>query len=180
MSESAIRTEIKTILNGITGIGKVHDYERFAVDERKFLDFFKDTSSGKIFGWEITRDNIKTEKITQKFKFTHGFVIKGYYGLQDSSASEIFFQAVVDAILIKFIGTNITGTEGFIKPQSPVIQARMFGGVLCHYSEIKFDVIEIVEKISDETVTDLLTIGLNYYLKPGDDTADGTDVATLA
>lgn len=34
-------------------------------------------------------------------------------------------------------------------------------------------------RMSDEQVADLLQIGLNYYLKPGDDTADASDLLTL-
>lgn len=33
---------------------------------------------------------------------------------------------------------------------------------------------------SDEVVTDLIRVGLSYYLKPGDDTADTTDTVILA
>lgn len=38
----------------------------------------------------------------------------------------------------------------------------------------------VVEKLDDEAAVDLLTVGLNYYLKPGDDTADASDTVTLA
>jgi hypothetical protein len=34
-------------------------------------------------------------------------------------------------------------------------------------------------KQSDETVTDLLTVGLSYLFKPGDDTADAGDMVSL-
>jgi hypothetical protein len=33
---------------------------------------------------------------------------------------------------------------------------------------------------SDEEVDDLLRVGFNYYLKPGDDTADASDLLTLS
>jgi hypothetical protein len=38
----------------------------------------------------------------------------------------------------------------------------------------------IITRVDDEAVTDLLTIGLQYYLKPGDDTADAGDTVTLS
>lgn len=37
-----------------------------------------------------------------------------------------------------------------------------------------------MHKISDEAVTDLLVVGLNYYLKPGDDVVDASDTVTLS
>lgn len=36
-----------------------------------------------------------------------------------------------------------------------------------------------VEKMTDETLGDLLEIGLNYYLKPGDDESDATDIIRI-
>lgn len=36
-----------------------------------------------------------------------------------------------------------------------------------------------IERLDDEAVTDLLRVGLNYYLKPGDAVADATDTVTL-
>jgi len=46
--------------------------------------------------------------------------------------------------------------------------------------QIEFETGFIVELLSDEQVSDLLKIGLNYYLKPGDDTADASDLVTLS
>ncbi|KAF0145114.1 MAG: cytoplasmic protein [Nitrospirae bacterium] len=36
-----------------------------------------------------------------------------------------------------------------------------------------------IEPVSDEVVTDLLKVGLDYYLKPGDETKDASDEVTL-
>ena len=36
-----------------------------------------------------------------------------------------------------------------------------------------------ITKLSDEETTDLLRVGLNYYLKPGDNVADASDQLTL-
>lgn len=37
----------------------------------------------------------------------------------------------------------------------------------------------VIAKLDDEVVADLLTVGLNYYLKPGDDIIDASDELTL-
>jgi hypothetical protein len=37
----------------------------------------------------------------------------------------------------------------------------------------------VITKLDDEAVADLLTVGLNYYLKPGDDVVDASDTVTL-
>lgn len=36
----------------------------------------------------------------------------------------------------------------------------------------------IIEMVDDEAVTDLLTVGLNYYLTPGDDVVDAVDIVS--
>lgn len=46
--------------------------------------------------------------------------------------------------------------------------------------QIEFETGFIINKLSDEAITDLLTIGLNYYLKPGDAVVDATDEVTLS
>jgi hypothetical protein len=38
----------------------------------------------------------------------------------------------------------------------------------------------VISRLDDEATVDLLRVGLNYYLKPGDDTADASDTITLA
>lgn len=179
MSDSTLRAQLKNIMSGITGVGKVHDYERFTADTAKFLSFFKDETSKKIFGWEMTREGVKHERITQKIKATHSFVIKGYYGLKDDAATEKTFNAVVDLIGQAFIDTKIPGSQGHSLPQVSTIGARSFGGVLCHYAEIRLDVSEIVEVTPEAGVADLLTVGLDYYLKPGDNNGDAADTVTL-
>lgn len=179
MSESALRSEIKTILSGIAAIGVVHDYERWAAEDAAFLNLFKDPASGKIFGWEITRAGARIERVTQKYKVTHRFVLKGYYGIKDSAGSEKLFNAVVETIAMKILSTKITGSQGEVLPQVDKLEPRVFSGILCHCAEIRLDVAEIVEKVSTEVLTDLLKVGLDYYLKPGDDASDASDIVTL-
>lgn len=179
MSESAIRTGIKGALAGITGVGRVHDYERWTADSAQFLALFQDAASKKIFGWEITRTGAKVEKPTQKFKVTHAYVLKGYYAVSDAAKSEKLFNAVIEAIVSKFISNHLAGTQGICLPQVGIIEFRMFGNVLCHYAEIRLDVAEIVERVSDEQLTDLLKVGLDYYLKAGDETADVTEIVSI-
>ena len=59
MSLSAIRDEIETILGGVSGMGTVHDYERWANNWSDFLTLYQDDND-RINGWSITRR--KTEE----------------------------------------------------------------------------------------------------------------------
>lgn len=180
MSDLSLRAQLKTMLSSVPGTGKIHDYERFnAADWNKFIELFKDEPSSKVYGWEITREGVKVEKATGGHKkVTHAIVLKGYYGLQDAAATEKIFNAVIDLILQKFIDNKIPGTQGHSLPKVGPIQARMYGGVLCHYAEIRMVVAEIWGE-TEEVAVDLETIGFEYYLKPGDDIVDAEDILTL-
>jgi len=175
MSETLIRTGIKNLLEAITGVGKVHDYERFTMRPEEFLLLFKDATSNKIIGWEITRTGADVERVTSnKFKILHHFVIKGYYGLQDSSASEKLFNAVVELIIAKLINNPIADTQGLAIPQVKTINAQVFGDHLCHHAEIEYSVREIIT-LDEETLEDLVKVNLKYYIQ---DPATAGDVET--
>ena len=37
----------------------------------------------------------------------------------------------------------------------------------------------MIDAVSDEVISNLLKVGFDYYLKPGDDVTDASDVVTL-
>ena len=149
MNLPAIREQIKVILAGVAGIGVIHDYERWATDWNKFLDHYKD-AGGRINGWTITRDATPERWLTNiDYERVFEMVIRGYYGLQDAAASEILFQDLIESICDEFRGNDtlngtcettcpefggMTGKSGI---QVIIVEPRMFGGVLCHYCELR-------------------------------------------
>ncbi len=180
MSDSALRTAIKTLLDEVTGIGKVHKYDRRSSEDSKFLALFQDETSKKIFGWEIAKDGFRLEKVSQKYKLTHNFVLKGYYGLQDAAETEITFNAVIDLVILKFVTKKVSGAEGHPVPQAGRTVPKLFGSVLCHTVDINLPVAELIEATEEQGLEDLLKLGIDYYLKPGDDTKDASDTVTLS
>ncbi len=183
MSDAILRANIKTKLETVSGIGIVYDYERFAADDGRFIELFKH-SNGKIMGWEITRNAVpKIEPRGGKFRVTHAYLIKGYYGLRDADRSEVAMNVIVDAVLLTFMSAKTTGAASHTLPRVNTIHARTFGQVLCHYAEIAIDVPEIVEKTCTETIADLYRLGLNYYLQPehpvDGEVIDATDVVIV-
>ena len=151
MSESAIRAQIYSILNNVTNAGKVYDYERWAADWEKFISLFKATISGsdQIRGWEIGRQSMAEKNAgvgggSAGNEKTHTFVIHGYLGLNDAGATEKTFNSLIEAVGDAF-RTNLTlnGScwgHGFI--QVRIVEARMFGSVICHYAELSLEVWE--------------------------------------
>lgn len=180
MSDATLRESIKTLVSSVAGVGRVHDYERWTADSTQFLALFQDPATKKVFGWEITRNSIpQVERIGRKYKITSSYSIKGYYAVNDAAATEKTFQAIIDAIIAALL-TGIPGTEGTPLPNVPVIDFRTFGSVLCHHAEIRIDnVAEVITPATGETITDLLTVGLNYYLQPDDAVSDAADVVDL-
>ena len=144
MSLVNIRTEIKTILSAVDGIGVVHDYVRWANEWSKFLDLFKD-SNNKVNGWMISRISTPSKRDNMStLKRRHLFRMEGFYGLQDSSATEIVFQGVVEDIQDAFDSQYSLGGHALNSGpvQVIIIENRVFGKVLCHYARLEYEVEE--------------------------------------
>jgi len=144
MSLADIREQIRTILSGVAGIGVIHEYERLAVDLKKFLDLFKDPD-GRVNGWQFTRISTPSDRNTMPTLHRHHlFRLRGIYGLRDEEATELTFQDMVEAIQNAFDSEySLNGTVLNSGPvQVRVVENRMFGNVLCHYAELELIVIE--------------------------------------
>lgn len=170
MSLAAIRTEYKNILlaakpikigpghfkfgdaarfmDGLS-VGAVYDYERWTADWSKFLTLFKDSVSGKINGWTITREkSAEIFIVGSGSERRHTFVIRGYMGLQDSIGSEKTFQDLIEAICDIFRPyTTLNGKVDQVEAplQVDLVEPRMVGGTLCHYCELR--------QVAQETLT---------------------------
>lgn len=180
MSEATIRAAIKARLDALCqAIGRVHDYERWANDPAKFLALFQDSETKKVFGWEIIRAGFTVRKAAMnRWKISHRFLIRGYYGLSDANETEKAVNALADMIVFDLSLTPISGTERDQLPQGTV-QTRIFGHVLCHVVEIVLpEVTEMIVPAEEENV-DLLRVGLNYYLQPDDGEVDASDLVEL-
>ncbi len=151
MSETAIRTQIAAVVNGVTNVGKVYDYERWAPDWGTFISLFKTTISGvaQIRGWEIGRRGFSEKQAAIGGEYgqnekRHEYLIRGYMGVDDSAATEKTFNALIEAIS-DALRNNWTLNGSALNHewlQAPVIEARMFGSVLCHYCELTLAVCE--------------------------------------
>ncbi len=148
MSETAIRAKIKSIMDTVTDIGKVHDYERWTADWSQFLNLFKANIGGKdqIRGWEILRKSAPAEYIDNVEEMTkHLFIVRGYMGVQDASATEKTFNVLIEAVRAKF-RFNFT-LDGLCELAGPVsvdlVEVRSFGGTLCHYCELSLPAQEL-------------------------------------
>ena len=185
MNEQDLRNSIKNVLMGITGIGQVYDYERFARDWSTFLAFFKNPAMNPpvILGWEITKNGIGITKVAQKFRLSHNFVIKGYLGVNDAGKSDVLFNALILVIVQALLDAKLPGPGGsaIAMPQVDRIEPREFGAVLCHYAEIRYSLWDDTD-LTPEQAVDFLRVTLDYYLAghSEDGTPDAEDDVTLA
>jgi len=147
-----ILAQIKTYLLTVTGIGNVHDYNRNFKNITDFNSGFKSSTADVICGWWISRER-SAETGQEEIGYNqrrHTFVIRGIYSYDDASASEKTFQALVESVCDVFRDVHTMNGTAF--DSSPVnvdlVDIRMIGKgdgeVMCHYAELRIDVVEIL------------------------------------
>lgn len=99
MSEATIRAAIKTTLEGVPGIGVVHDRMRDVRTLASFLELIT-TPAGAVNGWMFSRNSVPVARYqTLGDPGTYSYRLLGLYEFDDANGSEYIFQALVDAII---------------------------------------------------------------------------------
>lgn len=117
MSEATVRAQIKSTLEGVSGMGAVHDYYRQSRSVAKFLELIR--SDGMVNGCMIRRRKTSTTRDTvATLKRSHHFWISFIYEMDDANASEVTFQALLEAVYTAFksditIGDTCINSEPF-------------------------------------------------------------------
>ena len=149
MSLDTIRAAIKAKLSGVTGIGRVHDYERFAKDAAQFLALYKDGADGRIRGWWF--DRVGTREIdsgTVTVRRVHTWRITGYLGLDDADATAKSLQDLAESIGAAFRadrtqGGTVLDIRDMTVEDAPsgiqidAVEAVYFAGMLCHRAQLR-------------------------------------------
>ena len=138
-----IKAALKTILEGVTDMGKVHDRLRYTNDPPVFKEFYWDADKEIINGWEITRTAyapiLSTSALIKK---VHVMRLRGYYSMKDSIDTENKFQTIVDGV-VDALHSNISYAnawdriEGMEGAQAVDIGVESFAGYLCHYADVE-------------------------------------------
>jgi len=133
MSEVLIRAQIKTELEKVSGIGVVHTYERYSRSLAELFELM--TKSSKINGWMIHRASTDSKRETLPLVDRyHTFKITAIYELDDAAASEVTFQAILDAIFEAFKSKNtLNGTALDSEPINiDSVETEEYGNRLFH------------------------------------------------
>jgi hypothetical protein len=147
-----IRPLIKEILDGVEGVGRVHDFTRHAAFWDKYLQEF--IHEGIVNTWEFTRiampnqfDDIGSRQIVGCiFRREHMVRITGRYGLSEGAKSEHTFQDLADGVAEAFESDILLGGRLRIgsPPSIESIGHQTYGGVLVHQARILFTAAERV------------------------------------
>lgn len=109
MSEATIRAQIKTVVEGVTGVGTVHDWQRHSRSWATLKALY--TSSGTVNSFTLYRVSCATERDTMPTLLrSHVFKIDGIRELDDANASEKTFQALLDALFTAFKNNQTLGS----------------------------------------------------------------------
>lgn len=154
----AIKEQIRVILAGVSGIGVIHSYNRWAINWSDILDRFKD-ADGKINTVMFARTGWKKRIVgvgaNQPYERAHIFGFCCLMGLNDGQATGETFDTLLSNIEEAFDnnytlnGTCMTTTpgwgpmEGLSGMQVDLIEERMLGkSILCHYADLRLCAIE--------------------------------------
>lgn len=146
MSHAEIRDALGALIAFVPDVGQVHTYERYVREEAKFRALYLYTpSSGveQLRGWWLRRT--ATQEVTLgigRNMEVHTWRIRGYMALNDFEASEMEFDALIEAMRD---AVRADPTLGGVCEQSPlgdgeasdglqVVESApvLFCGVLCH------------------------------------------------
>ncbi len=139
MSLSIIRTKIKTKLEAIANVKSVYDFRRYCNDWAAYQDLF--VKDDRVNTWEIERVSFEAHShggygnVEDK---THNFIIRGFYSVLDSLATEKTFQDIVEAIVSNFINDPTLGGTA-IQVHTPItgeLRIGKLGSVMVHVAEI--------------------------------------------
>lgn len=154
MAEPAIRAVIKTAIEGVSSVGNVYDRLRYSDDFTTYLSQFKVSGTSLVKGWTITCEAVQASGFVSTGarntgnKLQYQYRIRGYYGFEDSSATETTAFALALSVQAALNAANLQGATATTiivgLASITTFEPRAFGGTLCHYTEIEQNVTESI------------------------------------
>jgi len=146
MSLAPLRAAIKAKLQGVAGVDKVYDYERYAKTNSELVQLY--TSSGRLHGWHFYREATVEEDLdNSEVRRVVRWKIRGFMALDDADQTGLIFDDLVEAIADAFrtdptLGGACLANKDLEQEFGPSgIQVEsivpvMFANVLCHRAEL--------------------------------------------
>ena len=155
MSEAIVRARIKAVLEAVSGIGTVHDYRRWFINDEGLHTLY--TTSSVLNAWIISLINYTQEYLDygedagQKRLVlrTYTYRIECIYALKDSSATEKTVAAIAEDVGEALDGNDDLHDETNYYNKTPpcqldVFEHILFMGKLCHHVQFSLKVAETV------------------------------------
>ena len=142
MSLETIRAAIVAKIEGVAGIGTVHPYERYAVAQEAFRQLY--LTGTDVDGWFVRRvQTIERSRAIGRYMEDHRWAIRGFRSLVDAAASELAFDATIEAMRDAFrADETLSGAvDSILVGELAGLQVDdsgpvMFAGVLCHAAHL--------------------------------------------
>jgi hypothetical protein len=117
------------------------------------------------------------EKIAQKYKLKPSvFVVITFQNLRSVRDRRKGVYPILEAITAFLVGQSLgLKIEGLTPKRLDNITEKEEAEEGKIVFQLEFETGFVIEQLSDEVITDLFRVGLNYYLKPGDDVVDAAD-----
>jgi len=142
VTTAEIRAAIVATLQAISGMGVVHNYERYAKDDKAFRLLY--AAGDRVQGWNVRRvARHESSPCLGRWLVTQEWRIAGWRSLADAEASELAFDDLIDAAMDAFrndstlggvVETTVLGDGADDPAGLQLIESGpvMFCGVLCH------------------------------------------------
>ena len=143
---ATIRDAAVTLVSGISDIGNVYGYERYAPNAGDFLANYQTTIDGvnSIRAWVVTIDGLTVEQSTfDDWDVNATLHVEGWLSLFDATATEQIFIDLCQQVVMALANENQFGSSAVIdygrtSMEGPklVVFPPGTGGVVCHYASI--------------------------------------------
>ena len=142
-----IRNAIKAKMETVANVGVVHSFERYAAELAGLRAMY--VSGGKVMGWYIRLQ--RTQRASAALGRTailHTWIIRGFRSFDDSAASELAFDDLIEALqeafqadetLGQLVGATVFEDQNVAGLQRDDAGPVMFAGVLCHSATLRLN-----------------------------------------
>ena len=141
-----IRAAIVAEMNAVTDIGRVHDYQRYAVNNADMAALYHVEIGGvqRLQGWFVSRTSTEeTSDALGRYVVTHTWQVRGYRALNDEQATEKQWDDLIEALMVRFRTRETLGgvVASTVLEQGAGLQLDehvpvMFAGTLCHMARL--------------------------------------------
>ena len=151
MSVATHRAALVGLLNGVPGIGRVHEYQRYSREESTFRSLYlwgEPPMQPHLRGWQVSHpsEERRTLGVSRVLK-KHSWALRGYLVLNDEFASELVFDGLCEAVADAYQADPTLGgvcaaemwgdgPDGVQKLDAGPV---LFCGVLCHSAVLQLE-----------------------------------------